>query len=115
MLLISAISLASAGTCAAGVFIPAKLFASPPSPVEQLPSTCAVMVQRAVIGNTQGKGALLRATPSTASSKLPLPDGTAVRITGATRLSERIVWSEIEVMPLGRTGWVATKYLVEPK
>jgi hypothetical protein len=76
---------------------------------------CEVAAAYATIGNTRGKGAFLRAAPSTASDKLPLPEGTVVRLTGRTQTAEELAWSEVEIAPLGRAGWVATKYLVEPR
>jgi hypothetical protein len=77
-------------------------------------TACASPERHVAIGNTQGKGVFLRAVPSTASEKLPLPDGTPVILTGRTQEAEERAWSEIEVPHLARSGWVATRYLVDP-
>lgn len=74
-------------------------------------ATCAVESSTAVIGNTRGKGAFLRAGPSTSSEKVGLPEGTVVKLTGRTRTAEALVWSEVEVPSIARAGWVATRYL----
>jgi hypothetical protein len=133
MLLLSAATLASVGISAAAVSVTSKLLAStrasaawPRSTDDGAPASesegegpptrpCVLLVDRAVIGNTRGQGAFLRISPSTSSEKLPLPDGTEVRITGRARAADRLEWSEVEVPPLQRTGWVATKYLVAPR
>lgn len=77
-------------------------------------TTELVATRQAIIGNTRGQGAYLRAAPSTASAKLSLPEGTTVRLTGQTRAANSLVWTEVEVEHLKRVGWVAARYVVEP-
>jgi hypothetical protein len=88
---------------------------TPPEPRGSPSRLCVRATQRAVIGNTQGQGAYLRAAPSTTSAKLSLPDGTTVRLTGRTRSGNPLAWTEVEVEHLKRVGWVATRYLEEPR
>ena len=120
MLVISAATLASLGIAAAAVSLSPELGAAPEGTDERSPDegpgarACAVAGARAVIGNTRGQGAFLRVWPSTSSEKLPLPEGTEVRVTGRARAAEGLGWSEVEALPLGRRGWVATRYLVAP-
>lgn len=80
-----------------------------------LRTTELVAAKHAVIGNTRGQGAYLRAAPSTASARLSLPEGTTVRLTGRTRAGAPIAWTEVEVEHPKRVGWVATRYVVEPR
>ena len=61
------------------------------------------------------QGAFFRAAPSTSSDKQPLPEGTRMRLTGRDETAYDSAWSEIKVPHLGRAGWLATKYLVEPR
>ncbi|WP_434047649.1 MULTISPECIES: protein kinase domain-containing protein [Sorangium] len=109
----SVASIAAAGACAAGVLVTSRLLATPGASPAPRPRPCAVIAPRAVIGNTGGTGAHLRAAPSTGSDRLPLPDGTALRLTGRTRIAEQLAWAEAEVVASGRVGWVATLYLVQ--
>ena len=100
----------SAGSLAALailVWAPSRLSASAPRAREPV---CAVLASRAVIGNTHGMGAFLRAAPSLASHRQPLPEGTRVRLTGRTHAADRLEWAEVEAV--GRTGWVAARYVV---
>ena len=64
----------------------------------------------ATIGNTDGAGVFLRAAPSRRSEKQRLRVGTPVQLTGRIATSDALDWSEVEA--LGKTGWVATRYLV---
>ncbi|WP_437580641.1 protein kinase domain-containing protein [Sorangium sp. So ce887] len=109
----SVASIAAAGACAAGVLVTSRLLATPGASPMPRPQPCAVLAQRATIGHTGGTGAYLRAAPSTGSDRLPLPDGTALRLTGRTRIAEQLAWAEVEVVASGRVGWVATLYLVQ--
>jgi hypothetical protein len=86
-----------------------------PASRECFRTTALVAAKHAVIGNTRGQGAYLRASPSTASAKLPLPEGTTVRLTGQTRAGTALAWTEVEVEHLKRVGWVATRYVIEPR
>ncbi|WP_437275836.1 hypothetical protein WME90_31920 [Sorangium sp. So ce375] len=108
----SVASVAAAGACAAGVLATSRLLATQGATAGPRPQPCAVLAQRASIGNTGGAGVFLRAVPSTGSDRLPLPDGTALRLTGRTQIAEKLAWSEVEVVESGRVGWVATPYLV---
>jgi hypothetical protein len=74
-----------------------------------------VAPRHAVIGNTRGQGAYLRVAPSTTSAKLSLPEGTTVRLTGQTRVGTALAWTEVEVEHPKRVGWVATRYVIEPR
>jgi hypothetical protein len=82
----------------------------------------------AVIGNTGGRGAFLREAPSTSSGRVGLAEGTAVRLTGQRVRAGDLTWSEVLVEGSGSTGragglgvspivtgWVAARYLVEPR
>ena len=64
----------------------------------------------ATIGNTDGAGVFLRAAPSRRSEKQRLRVGTHVQLTGRIATTDALDWSEVEA--LGKTGWVATRYLV---
>ncbi|WP_437650408.1 protein kinase domain-containing protein [Sorangium sp. So ce362] len=109
----SVASIAAAGACAAGVLVTSRLLATPGASPMPRPQPCAVLAQRATIGHTGGTGAYLRAAPSTGSDRHPLPDGTALRLTGRTRVAEQLGWAEVEVVASGRVGWVAALYLVQ--
>ena len=61
-----------------------------------------------------GQGVNLRASPSIASRKVSLPEGTVVRLTGHAQVGGELAWTEVEVESLARVGWVATKYLAKP-
>lgn len=111
-LLLSAVSFVAGSAGVAGVLMGSMPMAAAVDP-EAPRRACEGAARTAEIGNTRGKGAFLRAAPSTASDKLPLPEGTAVRLTGEARSGDGLTWSEVEVPSLGRTGWVATQYLVE--
>lgn len=73
---------------------------------------CEVIEARASIGNTRGQGAYLRSAPGLASDKVPLPEGTAVRLTGEARTAGDLAWSEVFVPSIGRSGWVASRYVI---
>jgi hypothetical protein len=76
---------------------------------------CAVGGGWAVIGNTGGRGAFLREAPSTSSGRIGLAEGTSVRLTGQRVRAGDLTWSEVLVEGSGSTGWVAARYLVEPR
>ena len=113
--LLGAVCLLGSGGALAGVAATAVPAAGGAGPAAARPrSTCAVaeLPRSAVIGNTRGAGAYLRAEPSLSSPKQALPEGTAVRATGRTRTADALSWSEVEIDPK-RAGWVATRYLVD--
>ena len=116
---LSVASLSAGSACTAALLLTSQLGAGPRVPQAQYRPACSVAATLAAIGNTQGTGAFLRAAPSTSSDKLPLPDGTVVRLTGRTLTADELAWSEVELAPFGsapfgRVGWVATRYLVDP-
>ena len=112
---ISAASLVSGSAFVAGVLAAPRLLGGVPRDGAANARACAAGGGRAVIGNTRGQGAFLREAPSTSSGKIGLPEGTVVRLTGQILVAEDLTWSEVLVEDSGSTGWVAARYLVEPR
>ena len=114
-LVISAASLISGTACVAGVLVAPGPLGGEPRGAETNARVCTAGAERAVIGNTRGRGAFLREAPSTSSGKIGLPEGTAVRLTGQRLVAEDLTWSEVLVEASGSTGWVAARYLTPPR
>jgi Protein kinase domain len=107
----AAAALLAGGAILAGSWRPGGVPQEEPAGVR----ACAVGGEWAVIGNTGGRGAFLREAPSTSSGKIGLAEGTAVRLTGQHVRAGELTWSEVLVADSAGTGWVAARYLVEPR
>lgn len=102
-------ALLAASCVAAGVYATATPGSSATGHLDPRPAHIE-RGRAATVGNTRGAGVFQRATPSRTGDKQRLRPGTRVLLTGRVVTADELDWSEVEA--LGRTGWVATKYLV---
>lgn len=64
----------------------------------------------AIVAGTVGRGVRLRADPGTGASLGTLAERALVQVLGTRALPDGSTWAEV-VLPDGRSGWVAARYL----